>query len=79
MTRLTDAARINVEGRDLGERLVGDGMAWPYARSDKSPALAAAERDGRAAGRGLWGEGNPVPPWEWRSTEKDREGVPAGR
>ena len=72
-------ARIKVEGRDLGERLVSEGMAWHYARFDKSPALAAAQRDARAARRGLWGDGNPTPPWEWRASEKDRKGQPAGQ
>jgi endonuclease YncB( thermonuclease family) len=56
-------ARIQIDGRDLGEQLVGEGMAWHYARFDKSPALAAAQRDARAARRGLWADREPSPPW----------------
>jgi endonuclease YncB( thermonuclease family) len=29
-------------------------------------AYAAAETEARAARRGLWRDGEPVPPWEWR-------------
>jgi hypothetical protein len=35
------------------------------------------ERDARAAGRGLWANKAPVPPWEWRASEKGRKRVPA--
>jgi micrococcal nuclease len=70
---------VEVAGQDVNRRMVSDGMAWHYARFDKSPALAGAERDARAARRGLWADGNAVPPWEWRATEKDRKRVPAGR
>ena len=37
-----------------------------------------AEREARAAGRGLWADKIPVAPWEWRATEKDRKGEAAG-
>jgi len=66
-------------GDDLGRRLVEEGMAWHYARFDKSPALAATQRDAKAARRGLWAVKAPVPPWKWRATEKDRKPQPAGR
>jgi hypothetical protein len=26
-----------------------------------------------------WADPNPVPPWEWRATAKDRKAQPAGR
>jgi endonuclease YncB( thermonuclease family) len=70
---------VEVAGENVNERLVADGMAWHYARFDKSPALAAAQREAQAAKRGLWADDYPVPPWEWRATEKDRKAVPAGR
>ena len=38
-----------------------------------------AERDARAAGRGLWADKAPVAPWEWRAGEKGRKGQPAAR
>ena len=75
-------ARIEVEGQDVGHTLVAEGMAWHYVRYSDDAALAAAERDARAARRGLWADPEPVPPWEWRATEKARKAAqrePAGR
>jgi hypothetical protein len=31
----------------------------------------------RAATLGLWADKAPVPPWEWRASEKDRKWVQA--
>ena len=35
------------------------------------------EREARAAQRGLWADKAPVPPWEWRASEKGRKGEAA--
>lgn len=59
--------------------MVADGMAWHYARYSKDAGPADAESDARAAGRGLWSDREPVPPWEWRAGEKERKRQPAGR
>lgn len=77
-----DLARVEVDGRDVGLALVTDGMAWQYDRYDSSPELADAEREARNARRGLWSEDDPVPPWEWRATERERKAAarrPTGR
>lgn len=71
--------RIEIEGQDVNRTLVAEGLAWHYVKFSKDARLAAAERQARAAGRGLWGDAKPVPPWEWRATAKDRKGQPAGR
>ncbi len=75
-------ATVEIEHDDLGRRLVAEGLAWHYTRYSDDAGLAAAERDARAAGSGLWGGREPVPPWEWRASEKARKanrGEPAGR
>lgn len=72
-------AGIVVEGQDVNRQMVAEGLAWHYVRYSRDPGLAAAEREARAAGRGLWRDREPVPPWEWRASEKDRKGQPAGR
>jgi endonuclease YncB( thermonuclease family) len=69
--------RIEIEGRDVNRTLVAEGLAWHYVKFSKDAGLAAAEREARAAGRGLWGDKAPVPPWEWRATAKDRKAVKA--
>lgn len=45
-------ADIQIDGDDLGRRLVEEGMAWHYTRFDKSPALASAQRDAKAVAMG---------------------------
>ncbi|HEY8537040.1 MAG TPA: thermonuclease family protein, partial [Vicinamibacterales bacterium] len=59
-------ARVYVNGIELNEALVRNGLAWHYAGRTPDPKLAAAERAARAARVGLWSQKNPVPPWEWR-------------
>ena len=75
-------ARIEVEGQDVNRQMVADGLAWHYVRYSKDAGLAAAEREARAAARGLWADREPVPPWEWRASERERRAAkrePTGR
>jgi micrococcal nuclease len=65
-------ARVEVDGQDVGHRLVSDGLAWHYTRYSRDAALAAAERVARETRRGLWVDARPVPPWDWRATEDNR-------
>ncbi len=63
----TVANVILPDGRDLSGEMARAGLAWwfrRYAPHDKD--LARLERDARNARRGLWGDVNPVPPWEFR-------------
>lgn len=71
--------RIEIEGQDVNRQMVADGLAWHYVRYSKAEQLAAAEREARAAGRGLWADREPVPPWEWRATAKERKRQPVAR
>ena len=74
--------RIEVAGQDVNRAMVADGLAWHYVRFSDDARLAGAERDARAAQRGLWADAAPVPPWEWRTSEKARRAAkrqPAGR
>ncbi len=71
--------RIEVEGQDVNRQMVADGLAWHYKRYSKAEDLAAAEREARAARRGLWADKAPVPPWDWRATDKGRRREPAER
>lgn len=55
------------EGKNLNHELVRQGMAWWYRKyAPDDETLDALEHEARAAGRGLWGDKDPVPPWEWR-------------
>lgn len=60
-------ARVEVQGGDLGAMLIRDGLAWHYRQYAPSETeYARLQRQARNAGRGLWSQGNPVPPWTWR-------------
>jgi endonuclease YncB( thermonuclease family) len=61
-------------GKNLNHELVYAGFAWwyrKYAPNDRT--LKALETGARAAKRGLWGDKNPIPPWEWRRGKRGRQ------
>ena len=58
--------RVFVDGVELNESLVRNGLAWHYEIRVSDRALADAERHARAAKVGIWSQPNPVPPWRWR-------------
>jgi len=66
--------KVVIDGRDVNLEMIEEGMAWHYGRYDASPPLRAAEREARAARRGLWQDANPVPPWDWRRQERASRG-----
>jgi endonuclease YncB( thermonuclease family) len=60
-------ARIEVGGGSLGALLIERGLAWHYEQyAPNETEYARLERQARNAGRGLWSQANPIPPWEWR-------------
>ncbi len=64
--------RLMAGRRDCGLEQLRAGLAWHYrAYADEQPgavrrAYAAAEREARQRGIGLWADPAPIAPWEWR-------------
>ncbi|MEN9761110.1 MAG: hypothetical protein RI906_936 [Pseudomonadota bacterium] len=64
--------KVVVDGVDVNLEQVRAGLAWHYKdyQSEQTVAdrrlYAAEEQTAKAAGRGLWGEPEPIPPWKWR-------------
>lgn len=58
--------KLQYDGQDVNRKLVVDGWAWVYRRYTDDQALIAAERQARAARRGLWRDPNPQAPWDYR-------------
>lgn len=56
----------------VNEKMVKDGWAWNYARFSHSKHFAELEREAREANRGLWAGKAPIPPWEFRAQERER-------
>lgn len=65
--------RVGIAGMDVNLEMVRRGFAWWYrAYAKKDATLAAAETEARNAGRGLWADKMPTPPWEFRRTSKSK-------
>lgn len=56
-----------LDGRRIAHELVKEGLAWSRPERTNDQILKEMEELARAAGRGLWAEPNPVPPWKWKS------------
>jgi len=64
----TVATVLLADGRNLNHELVRAGFAWwirKYAPHDSE--LAGLEAQARGARKGLWSDGHPIEPWEWRN------------
>lgn len=57
--------------RNINKEMVADGWAWAYRQYlDRAHAseYINAEEQARKAGKGLWKQNNPQPPWEFRKS-----------
>lgn len=62
-----------IEGRrDVNLEQVRLGLAWWYRKYQSEQTIQDRDRynqteaEARTAGRGLWEDSKPIPPWEWR-------------
>lgn len=69
-------AIVSLGSTDVGLDLLRAGLAWYFTRYERDVPVskrglyADAEKEARAAKRGLWQQPNPVPPWEWRAQKR---------
>ena len=64
---------VLIEKRDINLELLEEGAVWHYEEYDHNKRLREAEASARSSKKGLWREPNPVAPWDWRKTEKERK------
>ena len=64
---------VLIDGRDVNLEMLEEGMAWHYKHYDYNARLSRAEEEAHAAKKGLWADGDPVPPWEWRKEHQHRK------
>jgi endonuclease YncB( thermonuclease family) len=68
--------KIMIDGVDANLEQVKAGMAWHYKQYLKEQSVddrslyALAEDAARAEKLGLWVDKEPVPPWNWRKSQK---------
>lgn len=65
---------VLIDKRDVNLELLEEGVVWHYAAYDRNKRLREAEASARSSKKGLWRDANPVAPWDWRKTEKERKG-----
>src|SRR5688500_143943 len=71
-------ARVICNDLDIGLQLIRDGAAWfdkvgNHSLTDDERALySEAEQLARSEMRGLWSNGSPMPPWEWKRAQEAR-------
>lgn len=57
------------QGKNLSAELIKAGLAWHYVRYSTSPSFQELENTARKDKIGLWGDPEPVAPWEWRKNK----------
>lgn len=62
--------RVFLGGMDVNAEMVRQGMAWVYRKYATDSTLYALEAEARDQLRGLWGDPDPMPPWEWRRARR---------
>ena len=76
-------ARVIWNDLDVGLQVIRDGAAWfdkvgNHILTDAERALySEAERLARTEMRGLWSDGSPMPPWEWKRAQQAKVDAPA--
>jgi endonuclease YncB( thermonuclease family) len=64
--------KILLDGLDVNREQIKSGMAWHYKKYEKEqlPEDRQSYADSETAAQqrrvGLWGDANPVPPWDFR-------------
>jgi endonuclease YncB( thermonuclease family) len=63
--------RLNIDALSVNAELVRRGHAWSSSR-DPDAALRILQREASRARIGLWQGGDPVPPWVWRRSTRQK-------
>ncbi len=66
--RLLGTVYLGTENINL--TMLREGWAWDYVQYNAGAEYTKAEREARAAKRGLWATSAPLPPWEFRHPER---------
>lgn len=61
------------DGTELCHEMIKAGLAWHYKKYNSDEDLANLELEAQNAKIGIWGNDNPMPPWENRKLH--RQGI----
>lgn len=60
-----------LDGTNINHVLVKEGWCWWYRKyAPTDTMLEGMETEAREARRGLWGDSQPISPWEWRKGQR---------
>ncbi len=59
-----------LDGRNIAFELIKEGLAWSQRGASERQTYREEEDLAMAAGKGLWADRNPIPPWKWTSPKK---------
>ena len=68
------AGLVQVDGQSLNELLIRNGYAWVYRQTCRETFCSdwvKQEGVARQQKKGMWNDSVVVPPWEWRSAQRD--------
>lgn len=64
-------ATVYLDGADIAEEMLSQGLAWHFKEHDSNPRYAQLENEARWNGFGLWCDDRPIAPWRWRKMSKE--------
>lgn len=59
------------DGKELGQEMVKEGMAWHFKKYNSDSVLSNLEIEARKSKKGIWIDDNPMPPWENRRLHRN--------
>ena len=59
-------AAVFLNGENINLAMIRDGYAWHYKKYSSDLTYANAEKEARAAKKGLWEMPDPIAPWDFR-------------
>lgn len=74
-------ALVFIDGKNVNEQIVAHGHCWVYRNYCKANycndwlKLEATARDAQV---GLWENANPMPPWDWRAEQREKDKTGGG-
>lgn len=66
-------AKVHCDGMYANAEQIRRGLAWAYRKYLHDQSLLVLENEARVAKRGLWSDGEPVPPWEFRKLKRHND------
>lgn len=69
---------VFVGSQEINLEMVRSGFAWHFKKFSKSSKYADAEEEAKSKKLGLWSEKKPIPPWEYRDSQKNSVGDTTG-